>query len=200
MRKLLPHSKTKKELSSYLAEKFLDHAMKSNLRAVVAWGCQCRATHQNVNYLQSDQEEADTKMLLHAMDATTNGATELYIHSPDTDVLVLSLRRYPELCVKTSCVTGTGDNHRVIDFAPITRALGRANLAVLTEFRALSGADNTGNFSGKGKLSCCKAFMEAEDIITALGKLGTTLHPPDEILALVEKFRCQFYQPGTGIA
>ena len=74
MRKLLPHSKTKKELFSYLAEKFLDHAMKSNLRAVVAWGCQCRATHQNVNHLQSDQEEADTKMLLHAMDATTNGA------------------------------------------------------------------------------------------------------------------------------
>ena len=79
--------------------------MKTNIRVVVAWGCQCRATHQNVNHLQSDQEEADTKMLLHALDATTDGATELYIHSPDTDVLVLSLRRYPELCVKTSFVT-----------------------------------------------------------------------------------------------
>ena len=66
MRKLLSHSKTKKELSSYLAEEFLDHAVKTNLRVVVAWGCQCRATHQNVNHLQSDQEEADTKMLLHA--------------------------------------------------------------------------------------------------------------------------------------
>ena len=102
--------------------------------------------------------------------------------------------------MKTSFVTDTGDNHRVIDFAPITRALGRANLAVLTEFRALSGADITGSFSGKEKLSCWKAFIEAEDIINALGKLGTTLHPPDEILALVEKFRCQLYQPGTGIA
>ena len=51
MRKLLSHSKTKKELSSYLAEEFLDHAMKTNLRVVVAWGCQCRAAHQNVNHL-----------------------------------------------------------------------------------------------------------------------------------------------------
>ena len=49
-----------------------------------------------MNQIQSDQEEADTKMLLHALDATANGATELYIHSPDKDVLVLS----PQLWVK----------------------------------------------------------------------------------------------------
>ena len=55
-------------------------------------------------------------MLLHvALDATANGATKLFIHSPDTDVLVLSLRRYPELCVNTSFVTGTGDNRPVIE-------------------------------------------------------------------------------------
>ena len=70
MRGLLSHSKTKNELSNYLAEKFLDHAMKTNLRVFVAWGCQFRATHQNVNHLQSDQEEADTKMILPALDAT----------------------------------------------------------------------------------------------------------------------------------
>ena len=32
------------------------------------------ATQQNVNHLQSDQEEADTKMVLHALDATANSA------------------------------------------------------------------------------------------------------------------------------
>ena len=48
--------------------------METILRAVVAWGCQCRATHQNVNHLQSEQEEAHTNML-HALDATANGAT-----------------------------------------------------------------------------------------------------------------------------
>ena len=84
MRGLLSYSKTKNELSSYLAEKFVDHAMKTtttitslfsitvltNLLVFVARGCQFRATHQNVNHLQSDQEEADTKMLLPAVDAT----------------------------------------------------------------------------------------------------------------------------------
>ena len=67
--RLLFHSKTKNELSSYL-----DYAMETILRAVMTWRCQCRATHQNVNHLQSEQEEADTKMLLHALDATANDA------------------------------------------------------------------------------------------------------------------------------
>ena len=53
-----------------------------------------------MNHLQSDREEADAKVLLYAL---------------DTDVLVLPLRRYLELCVKTSFVVGTGDSHRVID-------------------------------------------------------------------------------------
>ena len=43
--------------------------------------------------------------------------------------------------------------------------------------------------------------MDAEeDIITALGSPRTTLPPPDQIFALVEKFICQLYQPGTGIS
>ena len=117
------HSKTENELSSSLAENFLDHAMNTNLQVVGAWSYHCRATQQNGNHLQSDQEEADTKMLLHALDATANGAMELYIHSPDTDVSC-SLRRYPALCVKTSFVFATGDNYRVIGLSPIASALG----------------------------------------------------------------------------
>ena len=113
VKRLLSHRKNKNGLSSYLAEKFLDHAMKTNLRVFVAWGCQRRATHQNVNHLQSDQEESDTKMLLHALDAAVKGVTELHIHSPDTDILVLPVRRYLDLCEDMVCYW-YGDNLRGI--------------------------------------------------------------------------------------
>ena len=63
-----------------------------------------------MGHLQSNQEEADTKIILHALDATTDGVTELHIHSQDTDVLVLAIRRYPELCVNTSFVKGRGES------------------------------------------------------------------------------------------
>lgn len=48
--------------------------------------------HKNVAHLQNTQEEADTKILLHAVDAAALGATEINIHSSDSDVFILSLR------------------------------------------------------------------------------------------------------------
>ena len=124
------------------------------------------------------------------MGATANGATELYIHSPGTGELVLPQRRYPGLCVKTSFVAGTGDNHRVIGLGPVGSVLSSVKRVALPAFHAkFNVADITGRFSGNGKLSCSKTFMDKEeDTITVLRNVGTTVHPPDEILALVEKF------------
>ena len=48
--------------------------------------------------------------MLHAIDATDSGATAIHICSPDTDLLILALRRYPDLVEDTSCVTGSGKN------------------------------------------------------------------------------------------
>ena len=127
-------------------------------RFVVSWACQCEATHQRTEHLQSKQEEAHTKLILHDLDATANGASTLEIHSPDTDVFVLSLRRYPELCRNTYFVTGTGQRRRRISLMPISQSLGAAKAAALSAFHALSGPDNTGSFSGKGKLACRKVF------------------------------------------
>ena len=84
MRRLMTHTKTKNELTSYLAETFVDHAGKTKQRVVVALGRTCCATHQDVDHLQSDQEEADTKIMFHCsmLDAPAQCVTELFIHSP----------------------------------------------------------------------------------------------------------------------
>ena len=72
-----------------------------------------------MSHLPSDQEEVDTKLILHALDATnagaTNaGATNLQINSPDTDVLVRALRPYPQLGENTVFVTGAAQRRRMI--------------------------------------------------------------------------------------
>ena len=46
---------------------------------VVAWGSSCQATHQDFTHLKGSQEEADTKMILHAVDAAVHGATEIKV-------------------------------------------------------------------------------------------------------------------------
>ena len=201
MKKLLSHANTKNELAEYFAQKTLEHAEQNGTRVVVAYGCECKGNKKDMSYLKSDQEEADTKIVLHALDATTNGATEIRIHSPDTDVFILSLRRYPDLCQNTVFVTGKGQNHRVIKLQPIVHALGPSKTAALPAFHALTGADNTGSFSNKGKPVCWRVFNEAsEDLICALSQLGTSAMPSSQSQKAVEKLLCQFFLPKTNIS
>ena len=86
LKKLLSHSKTMAELTAFLAKKVKERDEAIERQIVVAWGTECEATHKVMRHLQSDHEKADTKIILHALDATADGATELTIHSPDTDV------------------------------------------------------------------------------------------------------------------
>ena len=88
MKRLLSTNKTKMELTCYLAEKMIERANEKSV--VVAWGSHCNATDRSTTHLESSQEEADTKLLLHAVDATQSGASSIFIHSPDTDVCVLA--------------------------------------------------------------------------------------------------------------
>ena len=45
----------------------------------------------------SDQEEADTRLILHAVMAAEAGANRIVINSPDTDVLMLLLHHRPRI-------------------------------------------------------------------------------------------------------
>ena len=75
-------------MAKYLTEQIIEYAERNGARAVVAYGSECKGTKRDMSYLKSDQEEANTKMVLHALDATANGATEIRIHSPDTEVFI----------------------------------------------------------------------------------------------------------------
>ena len=74
-------------------------------------------------------------------------------------------------------MTGRGQRHRKIPLCSIARALGPARIAAVPGFHAWSGADVTGSFSGKSKLACWKAFLEADsDCVDALAEIGGTSH------------------------
>ena len=93
MKNLLAHISTKDELTEFLARKILSHAEIVGKDVVVAWRSMAKATHFNAESLSSTQEEADTKIILHAVNAKERGAGTLFIAAQDTDVLVLAVRR-----------------------------------------------------------------------------------------------------------
>ena len=121
--KLLSHPKIKHQLTSYLGQASLDDASSNGRHVVVAWGTRCKASFSDKAYMSSEQEEADTNLLLHAKDAVDCDATNIHIFSPDTDVLILAIRRYPELCLDTNFVTAVGEHRRTIKVGDIYSAL-----------------------------------------------------------------------------
>ena len=135
-------------------------AMKTGQQYVVAW-----RQHVNSSFdlfcHASSHEEADTKIIFYAIKAKERGATQLDVYSPDTDVFILLIRRYPQLPKDTSLVTGRGTQQRRIQIKKIYDELGQAKAAALPGFYEFTGADITGSFAGKRKLQCWKIFNQA---------------------------------------
>ncbi len=110
------------------------------------------------------------------------------IYSCDTDVLVLSLRRVPDLKPDSVIIMGTGDRRRQIKLKTIYVTLGAGRAAALPGFHALTGSDTTGHIKGKGKSLCFKVFLKAgEDVICALAGLGVGVYPSPGVLSGCEE-------------
>lgn len=145
--------------------------------------------------LKSTQEEADTKIILHAINAKVRGADTLLVFANDTDILVLLVRRYARLPENTFFVPSSGE---AISVKNIYISLGPLKSSALPGFHAISGCDTTGSLFGKGKLSYWKAFVSAsEEELEALQKLGTSDLVPDDVLHQLEIFICRVYKAST---
>ena len=67
------------------------------------------------------------------------------------------------MCPNTGFVTGSATTRRTIKLQQFVDSLGSAKTAAIPALHALTGADNTGSFSGKGKLTSWKEFEEANE-------------------------------------
>ena len=201
LKQLLNNQDNKQRLTLYLALHILKHRKESEKIHVTTLSEECKSNKLILHHLNSTQEEADTRMLLHALDASQRGATSICIQSPDTDVLVLALWCYKDLCPATSMLVGTGGLRRTIDLGPIYDALGSQKASALPGFHALSGCDQTGTFCGKSKISCRNTLQKADgDMVRAFGNLGNTPCIQEYDVSELERYVCQLYVPGTTIS
>ena len=202
LQELLSNQGNKQKLTVYLAGHLLKRKEHSPITYVTTTELEsCKSNKLSLEHLQSSHEEADTKIFLHALDATKRGASSIYIESPDTDVLVLAVWCYPELCTNTTMMMGTNKNRRVVDIGAIYSALGDKKASALPAFHVLSGCNQTGSLCSKSKLSWWNALHKADDeIIEALGRLGNETTVMDSDLKVLERFICLLYSSDTTIS
>ena len=178
MKVFLSHIKTKKELTKYLTEKFIDTMESIGKEYVVVYDTIYKSNVAVDPWLEShDHEEADTLIVLHGVDvARKNPLQDLLVVSPDTDVLLFLIAFYKSLCANTVFKTGKGNSIRYLDVGTMYEALGEERASALLGFHAFTGCDVTCKFYGKSKLTCWKVFMKSSsDILEASKELGSYL-------------------------
>jgi hypothetical protein len=97
-------------------------------------------------------EEADTRIMLHAQDASRCGHKKIIIRTNDTDVVALAISNVNNINANELWIAfGTGKNFRYLAAHNISAILGENKAKALTMFHAITGCDTTSFFSGKGK-------------------------------------------------
>ena len=100
-------------------------------------------------------EEADSRIVLHILDAANDGHEKILVRTGDTDVVVIIVSCLQNIPLKEIWVSfGVGKNHRYIAAHEIAASLGPRKGKALAMFHAFKGCDVTSFFSGKGKKLC----------------------------------------------
>ena len=138
--------------------------------------------------LISNQEEADTKVVLHTLEAlrTTNGNVCIRSPSGDTDILVIAIGIISEK--PRVLIDSDGDQRRIIWLDSIE--LNEKQKKALIGFHAFSGNDYISAFFRKGKQICWKKILESEDFVDTFIELGNSWDLGDQLQVNIEKYVC----------
>lgn len=140
--------------------------------------CVGRSSAQDIPELQSTQEEADTRIILHSIAAAKQGAQRLVVCSPDTDVLVLLLHHFPSIGAKeVYFLTGRDGKHtsmkRFIAVHDLFQKMSIEQHNILLPVYCLTGCDTVISFYGHGKRATFKAMQQNASKFQELATLGS---------------------------
>ena len=149
-----------------------------------------------VRLLTSNHEEADTKLILHAVYAADIGAKNVVVSSPDTDVLVLLLGHRASIGADNIyLLTGNVSNHtkQYIPIHGIFDALTRNQHNILMQVYCISGCDTVSGFYGHGKAKAFNVLMKHATVLQPMADIGSTLHINNESKKASTRFVCLVY-------
>ena len=124
---------------------------------VTGGGCRDRVTAKFTIYgdiadLSSNHEEADTRLILHAIHAVTiTQCSRILVVCRDTDILLLLIHFLGSKDVEVWMMSGTAHQMKCYPVHLIARNLPQQIQENILGFHALTGCDSTSSFAGAGK-------------------------------------------------
>jgi hypothetical protein len=141
------------------------------------------------------QEEADTRMLLHASDAAKKGHKKIMLRTADTDVVVIAVAYFSKLLVEELWLSfGVSQHFRYIAIHKIASAMGPDKSLALLFLHAFTGCDTVSFFKGCGKKTAWEVWALLPEMTAAFAALSCT---PIEVTTdhelLLQKFVVALY-------
>ena len=193
MKQFLSHNQTKADLTIYLANKIISYSEHLSKLIIVSAGGQTRS-NGHIIFDENNHDEADTLMINQALLVAQRSPPDcqLTVFSPDTDVLVLLIANYNLLPSNTSISMLSA----IIEIKPLWVQLGEDKAKALPALHAFSGCDNTGRFSGLGKIKWFKLFLSSDtDTINTFQKLLDNDTISEGMISTLASFVCKAYLP-----
>ena len=135
-------------------------------------------------------EEADTRLLVHGLDAILKGHQREKIRTNDTDVVVLAISVAKALPEDEMRITfGLGKHVYNLAAHSIALSLGQDKSSLLPMFRALTGCDTLSFFGGRGKKSAWDTWMAFLELTPVLRSLKSSpANIADDSMDVIERF------------
>ncbi|KAJ8390648.1 hypothetical protein AAFF_G00102540 [Aldrovandia affinis] len=147
--------------------------------------------------LQSNQEEADTRMTLHAAHATEEGYCAVVVTADDTNVLLLCLAFSADISCPLFQNCRTKNRVRYLDITKLRQALGDCVCNAVIGMYAYTGCDTLSAFAGRGKLRALKLIMRSEHFQEVFLKLGQSGELSMDLFEKLQAFTCKLYTAST---
>ena len=143
----------KEELFHFLADQLVSvEAEHGQVISTKGDSVVCNGQRDDISSLAPcKNEEADTRLLLHAADAGKCGFNRIMLRTVDTDVLVIAIAAFHELALSELWIAfGVGKHFRFVPVDEIASSMGQQKSRALLAFHAFTGSDQTSSFANKG--------------------------------------------------
>ena len=162
-RKFLLNPKNKKAFKEFVVKEWRRDKYRTKLAGKVLFvTCESdcyEITSQAANIvdeLNSTQEEADTRLILHAAHAARSGYKAVVVASEDTDVFLLCLAFKCFIPASMYVKCGTQTRTRYVSISSVVAAVGGELCKCLIGMHAFTGCDTVSAFAGRGKITALR--------------------------------------------
>ena len=124
---------------------------------------------------QCKQEQADTRLLLHAADAGKCGFNKIMLRTVDTGILVIAIAAFHELALSGLWIAfGVIKHFRFVPVHDIASSMGPQKSRALLAFHGFTGSDQASSFASKGKKTAWDTWAIYDEVTEAIRCLSTT--------------------------